>query len=75
VAAGRWADSENGVLVEGQAPASWLAPDGLPARGHRVLRLPSYDDAFGHAQLIVAAGEGLAAASDPRSPTWAIAAL
>jgi gamma-glutamyltranspeptidase/glutathione hydrolase len=73
MAAGRWAHSPEGVLLEGQAPASWF--DGLSTRGHGVQRRPPFQDEFGHAQLIVSAGDHLAAASDPRSPTWAVGAL
>lgn len=73
IAAGRWSHSADGVALEGQAPDGWT--DGLSARGHRVTRGPSFDDAFGHAQVIVADGGSLAAASDPRSATWAVAAL
>ena len=67
MAAGHWAHSPEGVLLEGQAPASWF--DGLSTRGHGVQRRPPFQDEFGHAQLIVSAGDHLAAASDPRSPT------
>jgi gamma-glutamyltranspeptidase/glutathione hydrolase len=73
MAAGRWAHSSDGVLLEGQAPANWS--DGLCARGHRVQRRPPFQDEFGHAQVIVSDGDHLAAASDPRSPTWAVGAL
>jgi gamma-glutamyltranspeptidase/glutathione hydrolase len=73
MAAGRWAASADQVLLEGQAPAQWF--DGLIARGHRVLRRASFQNEFGHAQLIVAEGDHLAAASDPRSSTYAAAPL
>lgn len=70
MAAGRWADSADGVLVEGHAPEAWLAPGGFSAR-----RTPPYDDVFGHAQLVVVRDDGLWGASDPRSPTWSVGAL
>jgi gamma-glutamyltranspeptidase/glutathione hydrolase len=71
MAAGRWADAAPNVLLEGQVAPEWA--EGLAARGHRVVRRPPFDDEFGHAQLIVAEAEHLAAASDPRSPTWGVA--
>ncbi len=70
IAAGRWAWTPDHVLVEGHAPRSWLA--GLTARGHRVAQTDSFTEHFGHAQLIVSGGDHLAAASDPRSDTWAV---
>ena len=73
VAAGRWALGGDQVLLEGHAPEKWF--DGLIARGHRVLRLDPFQEAFGQAQLIVVEGDHLAAASDPRSVTWAAAPL
>jgi gamma-glutamyltranspeptidase/glutathione hydrolase len=73
VAAGRWALAGERVLLEGHAPERWF--DGLIARGHRVQRRSAFDDAFGHAQLIVRDGDHLAAASDPRSLGWAVATL
>jgi gamma-glutamyltranspeptidase / glutathione hydrolase len=74
VAAGRWALVGEQVLLEGHAPPSWF--DGLTARGHRMLRRPSFEgEQFGQAQLIVSAGDHLEGASDPRSSTWAAAAL
>ena len=73
LAAGRWATSGDDLELEGQAPRSWF--DGLVARGHRVLRRASFQDAFGHAQLIIARGDHLAGASDPRSSTSGAAAL
>jgi gamma-glutamyltranspeptidase / glutathione hydrolase len=73
IAAGRWAQSEDALLLEGQASASW--DDGLSARGHRAQRRPPFSDEFGHAQVIVADRDHLAAASDPRSHTWAVGAL
>jgi gamma-glutamyltranspeptidase/glutathione hydrolase len=73
VAAGRWALVGDQVLLEGHAGTRWF--DGLIARGHRVLQRPSFDEAFGQAQLIVSAGDHLEGASDPRSSTWAAAVL
>jgi gamma-glutamyltranspeptidase / glutathione hydrolase len=73
VAAGRWALGGEQVLLEGHAPEKWF--DGLIARGHRVLRLEPFQEGFGQAQLIVVQGDHLAAASDPRSATWAAAPL
>jgi gamma-glutamyltranspeptidase / glutathione hydrolase len=70
IAAGRWVWSPDQVLVEGHAPARWLS--GLTSRGHRVGQAAAFADQFGHAQLIVSAGDHLAAASDPRSDTWAV---
>jgi gamma-glutamyltranspeptidase/glutathione hydrolase len=69
IAAGRWAWVPDEVFVEAHAPAAWLA--GLTSRGHRVARARSFGEQFGHAQLIVCDGDHLAAASDPRSETWA----
>ncbi len=78
VAAGRWvlsggltgfdtwregADAMT-VLVEGHAPPSWA--DGLSQRGHRVEVTENFSHAFGHAHLIVAEDDHLAAGSDPR---------
>jgi gamma-glutamyltranspeptidase/glutathione hydrolase len=71
VAAGRWALGGDQVLLEGHASERWF--DGLIARGHRVLRLEPFQEGFGQAQLIVVQGDHLAAASDPRSATWAAA--
>lgn len=73
LAAGRWATSGGRVLVEGQAPEAWF--DGLSSRGREVIPAEAFSDEFGHAQLIVRQGEHLAAASDPRSPTWAATVL
>jgi gamma-glutamyltranspeptidase/glutathione hydrolase len=73
VAAGRWVLGPDQVLLEGHAPEKWF--DGLIARGHRVLRLKPFQEGFGQAQLIVVQGDHLAAASDPRSATWAAALL
>jgi gamma-glutamyltranspeptidase/glutathione hydrolase len=73
VAAGRWALAGDHVLLEGHAPRRWF--DGLIARGHHVQRRRPFQDEFGHAQLIVRDRDHLAAASDPRSPTWATAVL
>jgi gamma-glutamyltranspeptidase/glutathione hydrolase len=70
IAAGRWAWAGEQVLVEGHAPGPWYS--GLIARGHRVARGPSFSERFGQAQLIVAGGDHLAAASDPRSDAWAV---
>jgi gamma-glutamyltranspeptidase/glutathione hydrolase len=52
------------VVVEGHAPGTW-AP-GLAARGHRVEIAGEYSSRFGHAHLIVDAGDHLAAGTDPR---------
>lgn len=73
VAAGRWALAGERVFLEGHAPDRWF--DGLIARGHRVERRPPLQDEFGHAKLITSDGDRLAGGSDPRSPTWAVAAL
>lgn len=73
IAAGRWALCGDQVALEGHAPDRWF--DGLIARGHRVLRRPSFGEEFGQAQLILRRGDHLAAASDPRSETWAAAPL
>jgi gamma-glutamyltranspeptidase len=73
VAAGRWAVAGEQVVLEGHTPEPWF--DGLIARGHRVLRRPAFNETFGQAQLIVSRGDHLAAASDPRSATWAAASL
>lgn len=78
VAAGRWLltggpsgfDTWQGgadqmtVLLEGHAPSSW--DDGLTSRGHRVERTAEFSHAFGHAHLIAAHGDYLAAGTDPR---------
>jgi gamma-glutamyltranspeptidase/glutathione hydrolase len=71
IAAGRWSWTADQVLLEGHAPAEWS--EGLIARGHRVECQPSFDAQFGQAQVIVSEGDHLAAASDPRSETWAVA--
>ena len=77
--AGRWAlsgpvtgfdtwTSETGpvVEVEGNAPAEW--PAALTARGHRVVEVPPYDSAFGHAHAIVRDDHGFwSGAADPRA--------
>ncbi|MBV8989056.1 MAG: gamma-glutamyltransferase, partial [Solirubrobacterales bacterium] len=73
IAAGRWALVGSEVELEGQASERWF--DGLIARGHRVHGQPAFSEQFGEAQLIVRRPEHLAAASDPRSPTWAVGAL
>jgi gamma-glutamyltranspeptidase/glutathione hydrolase len=73
IAAGRWAFAGDQVALEGQAPKRWF--DGLAARGHQVLRRGSFQEEFGQAQLVVSHGDHLAAASDPRSATWAAASL
>lgn len=73
MAAGRWSLGDEGVFVEGQAPAGWLP--GLAARGHRARPTAAFDDDFGHAQLIVCEDDHLAAASDPRSLTWGVGTL
>jgi len=71
IAGGRWAWTPDRVRVEGHAPRGWVA--GLTARGHRVALADSFSEQFGQAQLIVSGGDHLAAASDPRSDTWAVA--
>ncbi len=54
------------VAIEDHAPPSWF--EGLAARGHRVLRQPSWGGDFGHAHLISLEPSGaLAGAADPRS--------
>ena len=54
------------VRVEGNAPAEWSQV--LGDRGYQVIEEPEADDAFGHAQVIQAAADGmLAGAADPRS--------
>jgi gamma-glutamyltranspeptidase/glutathione hydrolase len=73
IAAARWTLAGDEVVLEGHVPERWF--DGLIARGHRVLRRPSFHEEFGHAQLIISDRDHLAAASDPRSATWAVAAL
>jgi gamma-glutamyltranspeptidase/glutathione hydrolase len=73
VAAGRWALIGDQVMLEGHAPDRWF--DGLIARGHRVVRRPSFQEEFGQGQLIIRSGDHLAAASDPRSATWAAVPL
>lgn len=73
LAAGRWALERDQVLLEGHASARWF--DGLRARGRHVSPSEPFSDEFGHAQLILRQGDHLAAASDPRSPTWAAAVL
>jgi gamma-glutamyltranspeptidase/glutathione hydrolase len=73
VAAGRWALAGDQVLLESHASPAWFA--GLADRGHEVLRRPAFREEFGQGQLIVAAGDHLEGASDPRSSTWAAAAL
>jgi gamma-glutamyltranspeptidase/glutathione hydrolase len=65
LAAGRWAIEAAGVAVEAHAPSDWF--EGLPARGHRVLRRPSFSDDFGHAHLIAVEDDHLAGAADPRT--------
>ncbi len=71
IAAGRWSWTAGQVLLEGHASARWFR--GLTARGHRVGREQSFGEQFGQAQVIVWEGDHLAAASDPRSETWAVA--
>jgi gamma-glutamyltranspeptidase/glutathione hydrolase len=54
------------VAVEDHAPVAWF--DGLSARGHRVVRTPSWGGDHGHAHLISFEPTGsLAGAADPRS--------
>jgi gamma-glutamyltranspeptidase/glutathione hydrolase len=76
VAAGRWALAAGGgfdtwrqrgvarVLVEGHAPGPWKR--GLTSRGHDVEEVAPFSHSFGHAQLVVAEDDHLAAGSDPR---------
>jgi gamma-glutamyltranspeptidase/glutathione hydrolase len=85
IAAGRWALSgpttgfdtwvaprSPALAVEGNAPSSW--PDGLSARGHRVIRRPEFDSSFGHAQAIVLDRHGvLSGAADPRARVGSVA--
>ena len=52
------------VLIEGHAPSQWA--DGLSRRGHRVELADEFSHAFGHAHLIVAEDDYLAAGTDPR---------
>ena len=65
LAAGRWTLDGDAVAVEAHAPSDWWV--GLPARGHRVRRRPSWSDDFGHAHLIAVEDDHLAAAADPRT--------
>jgi gamma-glutamyltranspeptidase/glutathione hydrolase len=69
LAAGRWGLEATGVAVEAHAPSDWF--EGLPARGHRVLRRPSFSDDFGHAHLIAVEDDHLAGAADPRTGSGA----
>ncbi len=71
MAAGRWAQVGDQLLIEGNAPPAWLP--GLAERGHHVVPSAPFSEQFGHAQLVVSHGDHLAAASDPRSETWAVA--
>jgi gamma-glutamyltranspeptidase / glutathione hydrolase len=61
-----WSDGGRGirVLLEGQGPAEW-AP-GLRRLGHQVDLIEPYSSAFGHAHVILADGERLIGATDPR---------
>ena len=65
LAAGRWMLDGDAVAVDAHAPSDWWV--GLPARGYRVRRRPSWSDDFGHAHLIAVEDDHLAAAADPRS--------
>jgi gamma-glutamyltranspeptidase/glutathione hydrolase len=65
LAAGRWMLDGDAVAVEAHAPSDWWV--GLPARGHRLRRRPSWSDDFGHAHLIAVEDDHLAAAADPRT--------
>jgi gamma-glutamyltranspeptidase / glutathione hydrolase len=65
LAAGRWTLDGDAVAVEAHAPKDWF--QGLPARGHRLRPRPSWNDEFGHAQLIAVEDDHLAAAADPRT--------
>jgi len=65
LAAARWGLEPTGVAVEAHAPSDWF--EGLPARGHRVRRRPSWSDEFGHAHLIAVEDDHLAGAADPRT--------
>jgi gamma-glutamyltranspeptidase/glutathione hydrolase len=51
--------------LEGHVPDGWAA--GLTARGHRVETESAFNQAFGHAQVIMADAAGLAGAGDPRA--------
>ncbi len=55
------------VRVEGHAPGAWDA--GLAERGHRVRREAAFSADFGHAHVILVAGDHLAGATDPRPRT------
>jgi gamma-glutamyltranspeptidase / glutathione hydrolase len=61
-----WHEGGNALTVEieGQAPSSWA--NGLARRGHRVEVTGEFSHAFGHAHLIVANADHLAAGTDPR---------
>jgi len=60
------------VLLEGQVSGRW--PAALAARGHPVELLGRFAPGFGHAQAVVAAGDALVGASDPRSAAGGAAA-
>ena len=67
-----WTSGETEVAVEAQAPPSWLP--GLAERGHRVVRLPAFDSAVGHAHVIARRPDGSwAAAADPRTVIGSVA--
>ena len=66
-----WTGGAATVLVEGHAPEAWT--EGLAARGHLVERTAPFDRAFGHAHVILNAGDRLAGATDPRPRTGAAA--
>ena len=67
-----WTGADVAVAVEGQAPDAWVP--GLAARGHRVVRLPALDSAFGHAHAIARLPDGeWAAAADPRTVIGSVA--
>ncbi|HLH64437.1 MAG TPA: gamma-glutamyltransferase [Solirubrobacteraceae bacterium] len=59
-------DGPPSVRIEHDAPAAWAA--GLAGRGYEVVRAPRGEHAFGHAQMICVAADGmLCGAADPRS--------
>jgi gamma-glutamyltranspeptidase/glutathione hydrolase len=58
--------SADGPVVAVEAHGPWH--EGLAQRGHRVVRGPAFDHAFGHAHLIAVDPRGvLAGAADPRA--------
>jgi gamma-glutamyltranspeptidase/glutathione hydrolase len=59
------------VLVEGQAPRSWVS--GLQGRGHATMASPPWSPLFGYAHLVTVANGHLAGAADPRPGSGAAA--